>query len=181
MFSPNKPIVAEFQRNVVTQQNFVPARRTPIYMNTNGRSSTAPNPLTSAELTAPVHGAVGSFYTFASVATGWITPIRSDIRIATEIQVLRCTVRCFMSPGGSGEVRFTIGGGTVTLAVSDANDGGRVVGTILVSASGTGLQDVTVELRRLVSGSSVNPPVMNSCRIQSAVIAATDLPDPANS
>lgn len=170
VFVPALPVLSEHQREIHELQNFAVARRPPVYMNLNG------SPFHGLALAAPA----GDWLYFGSSIGTYATVIRGHARINPEVQSLRVSARCYFFAGSAGEVRFEIGATNTVLTVTDADNGDRVTGTLLTSATGTGLVTIRIDIRATVNGlSSTN--YVNNLRVQSEVIAAADLPDPINS
>ena len=175
IFVPRLPVMAEHLRGVVEQQNFSVARRPVVYVNVNGlvRNGAVFGGFAGD---APV----ANQHQFSAAIDTWLEVIRAHARISADVQSIRCTARCYFASGHTGEIRFTVGADNVVVPVDDSDNGARVEGTLNTADTGTGLVDVSIELRRTGTTPTITNYAIN-LRIQSAVIAATDLPDPANS
>lgn len=167
VFVPGKDVFSEHQREVHEMQNFVVCRRPVTYLNVNGLPyEIFVNPRANRHI-------------FSAALNTWLEVIRTHARVSADVQTFRCSARCQFAAAETGEVRFTVGASSVVLAVTSADNGSRVLSTTLAtSATGTGLLTVLVEIRRTAGASTLN--YARNLRLQSGVIAAASLPDPAN-
>ena len=113
--------------------------------------------------------------------SGFNERLRFRIEVAPEVQVISFGARAFMAAAGQeGQVRFTIGAAaavTLTTFTSGTN-GTEHTGTVATSSSGTGTLEVIIEINHSLGALTSN--FLRDIRVEDAVIAEADLPDPAD-
>lgn len=161
-FIPGAAIQADRMRGVVEMQNYAAARRPVILFSIN----------------CFPHGAGGAPAGNAVILdTGaWSTVARGTRYVPTDAQSILVYALAVFAASNAGEVRITIGGANVVLALSDVAD--EDSDTLDTASTGTGFLAYTVEVRRTSGASADN--YLVTCMGQTEVIAASDLPDPVN-
>ena len=161
-FIPGAPILTERMRAVVEMQNHAAARRPILLFSINGLP----------------HGAGGAPAGNAIVfdSGSWSTVARGTRYVPPDAQSILVLALAVFAASNAGEVRITVGAANVVLAVSDVADTDS--DSLDTASTGTGFLAYTVEVRRTSGASSDN--YLVACSGQTEVIAAADLPDPAN-
>lgn len=116
---------------------------------------------------------------FSGAINTWVEIYRTHIWVDSDDVVLTFEATAAMAAANTGEIRATIGGGTVTLTPFGAGATTTLSGNLNVSTAGTGWLLVVIEARR-TAVSGTNNSVRNM-RVFSQEIAAASLPGPANS
>ena len=129
------PVTAENAQEVIEQANWTFANRPQVHLNltTGGAGWHANAPYTHKML-------------FRASGSGFVEVYRFRIRILPETVNVICGAECLFGSGVAGEVKFTIGSGTVTITADNSHNASERTGTI-AAASISGWQTVTVEIQ----------------------------------
>ena len=101
-------------------------------------------------------GRLGTFsIEFGLVAAGWEKKFETRTWIDPDIANVEVGAVCSFTGTDTGEVRFTVGGGSATLSFA-TSDTGEKTATIATSVTGTGQQTVTIEVRRTLGSATAN-------------------------
>jgi len=125
-----------------------------------------------------VTGGVGTTWIkFRALSAGSIDVIKLRIRLAVEDVSLVCAAECNFASGETGEVKFTVGSASATIAFDNGDNGAELPTTLTVAAiGGTGWQDVTIAIET-TAGNVGND--LRYIRLQTTAITSA-LPAPLN-
>lgn len=168
-FSVGMDVLSEDALEVIEQLNWSACKRPVVHVSTNVGSD-------------DYAGAneVGTLRLMFPTTSGWATCLVFKIVVEPEVASILVGARCYVS-AGTCSLRVTIGASAATSigSFTSADNGSEKTCTINTSSSGTGELTVTIE-RNHSSGSAADCYIRN-LRVEDNEIAATDLPDPADS
>jgi hypothetical protein len=167
VLAPDAPVLIEDLVTVVEQIHETVTKWCPTLMAWNG----APAAVMSAKSPSCLN------LQFNDTIDTWVTKVRGHIRVAADYQELRVGAECVFASGETGEIKFFIGVDEITLAFNDADNDTTV--SDVIAAPAPGLIPVTIALKRTAGASLTNANLDGWIQVET--IAATDLPDPADS
>ena len=112
---------------------------------------------------------------FRETAAGAVTVFQTNIKILPEVDNIVVGAACEFSGSDTGEVHFTVGGGSATVTCNAAQSDTDRNATIATSSTGTGWQAVTIQVERTAGIADAQ---LLRFRIQDEAIGAGALPEP---
>jgi hypothetical protein len=150
-FATGAPVLAERELEVVEMINWTGWRRPVVYWSkTCGASGWD---------TVNSKGYDDCYFTGSSVVR-----YRFQIKIDPDGADLTVAAVCEMAASNTGNVVFTVGGGSATIGFANSDNGSEKIATIAKTSTGTGWQSVAVAIERTSGASGTNE--LRHARIQ---------------